>query len=484
MWINPNNPNELLLGNDGGLFKSYDRGATWLHFNNIPTGEFYDIEIDNKEPYTIYGGTQDDATVYGPSIEYNPQFSDKWEYLWIDAWSGGDGCITLVDPNDENTVYFSMQAGGARRLDKDKGKSVSIRPRFKDPKISIEYNYFTPYMLSPHNSNRVYMAGNYVMRSNNRGDEWEIISPELATIRNKKKEEIGAGSIAESYFDEGTIYVGTDKGTVYRTQDSGKNWEDISDGLPNNYIRCIYPSKHKKGRVYLQQSGLNYDDFNAYLYVSEDYGKEWKSITNNLPAHPINCILEDPNFENILYAGTYRGVYVSEDFGKDWDYFGNNLPDASIADIEIEEKSKDMVIASHGRGLYKVNLLPFYEKHISDIHTNYLFTPPNARFPKLRDTHRDVEEESVDIIPLTFWLKEATQIKLIVSNLQDSTLWDYSVEANKGFNQYRWDMVTSQVKSNQPYHIKHKNYLPRGKYTLKLKGHDWEIRKEFEVNKQ
>ena len=214
MWINPLNPNELLLANDGGIYQSYDKGQTWLHFNNIPTGEFYDIELDHQKIYNIYGGVQDDATVFGSAKELNTNFNDPWKYVWIDAWSGGDGCITLVDPNDENTIYFSMQNGAARRKDLRTNKSVSIRPRFRDQKPGLQYNFITPYMLSPHNSNYVYMAGNYVMKSTNRGDDWEIISPELSQIRKKTKEEIGAGALAESFFDEGTLYVGTDKDIV------------------------------------------------------------------------------------------------------------------------------------------------------------------------------------------------------------------------------------------------------------------------------
>lgn len=481
LWINPANPNELLLGNDGGVYQSYDKGKSWMHYNNIPAGEFYDIEIDKKEPYTIYGGVQDDATVFGPSVEFNPAFNDDWQYLWIDAWSGGDGCITLVDPNDENTVYFSMQAGAARRMDLNKGKSVSIRPRFRNLSTPLQYNFIAPYMLSPHNSKRVYMGGNYLMRSENRGDDWEIISPEFDTIRNYPKEEIGAGAIAESHFEEGTLYVGTDRGSVYRTRNGGENWEDISNGLPNNYIRCIYPSKHKKGRVYLQQTGLNYDDFAAYLYVSDNYGDEWKSITNNLPDHPINTILEDPSFENILYAGTFRGVYVSENFGKDWSYFGMGLPDASIADMVIEEKSKDLVIATHGRGIYKINLSPFYTKTNTVINSNFLFDPPAGKYPKRRDTHRDVDEKSVTKTPFTFWLEEAENIKLIVANEADSVLWNYSADAKKGFNQYRWDLVTSEKSSNQPYFIRFRNYLPPGDYQLKLESSSGIMQRKFSV---
>ncbi|MDA3904758.1 MAG: hypothetical protein PF484_01660 [Bacteroidales bacterium] len=481
LWINPLNPQELLLANDGGAYHSFDNGKTWLHLNNIPTGEFYDVELDNKEPYTIYGGVQDDATVFGPAKEFNPKFNDQWEYLWIDAWSGGDGCITLVDPKDENTVYFSMQNGGARRLDIEKGKSKSIRPRFDEEDISIHYNFLTPYMLSPHNSDRIYMAGNYVMKSDNRGDDWSIISPDLVKLKNNLKKETGAGAMAESFFEEGVLYVGTDRGAVWRTKNGGKDWDDISNGLPENYIRCLYPSKHKKGRIYLQQTGLNYDDFGAYLYVSDNYGKEWKSIKNNLPNQLVNCILEDPIYENILYAGTYRGVYVSENFGRDWSYFGMNLPDASIADIVIDEKSMDMVIATHGRGIYKLNLCPFYTKINSDIHDNFLFNTPNAVFPQRRDTHRDIDENTVEKVPITFWLEESENVELIVTNQNDSVLWSHSLEGQKGFNQYRWDLITKVEKNDQAYFYQFKKYLPIGDYKLLLKSSAWELEKEFTV---
>lgn len=481
LWINPINPKDLLLANDGGVYHSYDKGKSWLHYNNIPTGEFYDIEIDSQKPYNIYGGVQDDATVFGPSKELNTKFNDAWEYVWIDAWSGGDGCITLLDPNDENTVYFSMQNGGARRKDLKKNKSVSIRPRFPELDVMLQYNFISPYMLSPYNSNRVYLAGNYVMQSENRGDDWKIISPELGEIRKLAKDEIGAGAIAESHFDEGTLYVGTDKGTMLRTKDGGANWEDISNGLPNNYIRCIYPSRHKKGRLYIQQTGINYDVLDAYLFVSENQGDDWKSIANNLPNHPINCILEDPTYENILYAGTFKGLYISTNFGNDWSYFGKNMPDASIADIAIEEKSKDLLIATHGRGIYKINLSPFYTKMDSAIHANFLFSSPKAVFPKRRDTHRDIDENTIIKTPITFWLKEAEQVKLMLCNQADSVLWSKQMAGQKGFNQFRWDLVTDENKSNQPYFTKFKDYLPKGEYKIKLESASGIKEQEFGV---
>jgi hypothetical protein len=462
MWINPNNPNELVLANDGGVYKSYDKGSSWLHFNNIPTGEFYDIEVDNKKPYNIYGGTQDDSTVFGPAEELNPDFNDSWQYVWIDAWSGGDGCITLVDPNDENTIYFSMQNGNALRRNLSTGKSVSIMPRFpKKDSVNLQFNFITPYMLSPFNSKTLYMAGNYVMKSIDQGDHWTRISPNLIDETNDPKKETAAGALAESYLDDGTLYMGTDRGTMWRTTDGGKNWKNISEGLSKQYIRSIQPSKHKKERVYVALTGLNYDEFGAFLYVSENNGESWKSIISNLPNHPVNVILEDPDFENILYAGTYRGVYISTNRGEHWTYFGSGLPDASIADLIIEKDSKDFIVATHGRGIYKVNLKPFYEQVNRIEASNYLFDVENIISPKLRDTHKDVDEQSIKKVPFTFWLNTPEKIELSIANAKDSIIWTTSINGKKGFNQHRWNLITKEETSDLPYFIHYKSYIKK-----------------------
>lgn len=481
MWINPINPDELILGNDGGIYHSYDKGKTWLHLNNIPAGEFYDIEIDNQTPYNIYGGTQDDATVFGPSRELNSKFDDIWQYLWIDAWSGGDGCITLVDPNDANTIYFSMQNGGAMRRNLNTGKSKYIGPRFKDKKLKIRYNFITPYILSNFDSNTVYMAGNYVMKSTNRGDKWSLISPDLIKENEDSKEELAAGAFAESFFDKGVLYMGTDKGTMWLSKNDGENWINISKGLSSQYIRSIYPSKHKKGRVYIQMTGLNYDEFSAYLYVSEDYGNTWKSISNNLPNHPVNVIVEDDKFENILYAGTYRGLYVSIDRGSNWDYFGEGMPDTSVADISIESVSKDLVIGTHGRGIYKVNLNPFYDIILNKKTQNHLFDFDQIKEPNKRDTHRDVDEQSVEKATFSFWMNRSENIKLSIKTMNDSLIWTTSISAKKGINQYRWDTVINEQSRNEAYFFQYKKYIEKGDYGFFFETSEGVIRKQFSV---
>ncbi len=484
MWINPLNPDELILGNDGGVYHSYDNGQSWLHLNNIPAGEFYDIELDHSDPYIIYGGTQDDATVFGTSREINLNFDDPWKYLWIDAWSGGDGCITLVDPNDSNTIYFSMQEGGARRMDLVADTSTSIRPRFpKEDNIKLDYNFISPYILSPHNSNRIYMGCNYMLQSNNRGEDWEIISPDLIDLSQRQNRGKAIGAIAESYFEEGVLYAGTDRGDLWITMDDGQHWENRSGDLPTNYIRCITPSRYQRGRVYIQLTGLNYDDLNAYLFVSEDYGKSWKSIKGNLPNQPVNVIVEDLKFENTLYAGTYRGLYISNDRGNSWSYLGSELPDVSIADIVIEKKSNDMVIATHGRGIYKVNLSPLYEYLKGDIQSTFLFEPITTSSPGLRDTHNEVDEITISKTPITFWLKKEQEIRLEVHTLTDSLIWNIPLDGKKGFNQYRWDLKISEENSDQPYFIHYKKYLQPGEYQLKLKSEDGVLTRRLEVRR-
>lgn len=187
LWVNPNNPNHLALGNDGGLYVSMDKGLTWVHYNNIPTGEFYDIAIDAAN-YTIYGGTQDDATVYGPAKELNTNFSDPWKYVWIDPWDGGDGCVSQIDPENKNIVYYSQQYGDATRLDRSADTAVSIKPRLpKSIQDTLIFNYITPYFISSYQSKTLYHGGNYIFKTTDRGDSWKVISPNITNSAIKEK---------------------------------------------------------------------------------------------------------------------------------------------------------------------------------------------------------------------------------------------------------------------------------------------------------
>ncbi|MDH3651616.1 MAG: hypothetical protein OEQ53_18170, partial [Saprospiraceae bacterium] len=350
LWIDPQNPNHLALGNDGGLYVSKDKGQNWRHFNNIPAGEFYTITISPHEPHLVYGGTQDDATVFGPVNEWKPSFQDHWKYLWIDAWSGGDGCVTQIDPDDQSLIYFSMQEGNIWKMDLTKDTAYSVRPKSKHDSIQLNYNFVTPYIISPHQGQTLYHAGNYIYKSTDGAQTWQKISPDISVSKINSKKSLAASAFAESPITAGHLYLGTDHGAFWCTEDDGNLWRENSDQLADAYIRSICPSAFDPNRLYLTMTGLDYDDHENYIYRSEDLGQTWTKLGLNLPKQPANVILEDPYFEQVLYLGMHRGVFVSLDKGETWELLGSNVPGVPVADLKIMEKNNELIIATHGRG--------------------------------------------------------------------------------------------------------------------------------------
>ncbi len=471
LWIDPANPNHLAAGNDGGFFVSYDRGATWMHYNNIPAGEFYDITTGPGTDYLVYGGAQDDATVYGPADEWDPRFPDNWKYVWLDAWGGGDGCVSQVDPIETNIVYFSSQNGGVRRKDMLTGRSVGIRPSLPEKAAGeLNFNFIAPYFISPHNRLTLYHGGNYVFRSTNRGDNWKVISGDLSVSAVPEKRSVATGAIAESPIKAGVIYAGTDRGAFWTSLDDGASWKEYSAGLPNNYIRSICPSKYSLSRVYVTLTGINYDDLNLYVYVSENYGASWKPLNANLPNEIANVIAEDPVNENILYLGTIRGVYVSLDRGEKWSLLGAGLPSVPVSDIEIQKDAMDIVIATYGRGIYKMNLKPLHESvSRGKIRSNnFLLPPPVVTQPWINDTHRDPDYRSVEKAPFSFVLKKSGEVILKITDKEKKVIWEKRIAAHAGINQYRWDLVLGQTESPLPYFFNYYRYITPGNYKLLL----------------
>ncbi|MDG2342548.1 MAG: hypothetical protein P8L24_05755 [Cytophagales bacterium] len=485
LWINPINPKHIVLGNDGGVFVSYNKGNTWLHYNNIPTGEFYDIELTNGSPYLIYGGTQDDATVYGPPKEWKNNSEDEWKYLWIDAWDGGDGCITQIDPSDNNTVYFSMQNGAIRRKNLKNGLSVSIKPKLpKNINDTLKYNFITPYFISEHNHNTLYHAGNYVFKSTDKGNNWEVISNKLTKSKNSQKfESHSAGAIAESKLSKGLIYYGTDRGVFWYTKNDGRKWHENSENISNGYIRSIFPSQFEESRVYMAMTGINYDDLNNYLYVSENYGKNWKKIKGNLPNEPANVIIEDYKYENVLYAGLYRGVYISLDRGNSWEIIGNNFPMSSVSDIEIHKETNDMVVSTHGRGIYKLNLDPIHNlissNNIED--KDMILSTGEFLLPKFNDTHREPLMHSYENVPITFYLNNSKEYSLIIKE-KDKEIWKMNGIGEKGINQIRWDLIIEKNNSQKPYYIHFNKFISTGNYNLILKTENLILEEKITIN--
>ncbi|MCJ7580515.1 MAG: hypothetical protein MUP98_08260 [Candidatus Aminicenantes bacterium] len=373
MWIDPNTPDRLLLGNDGGFYCSYDRGTTWLHFNNLPIGEFYAISVDMAEPYNIYGGTQDDAALLGPS-RHNIEdrlskygVGDPWKHIYLDRWGGGDSYFTELDPSDPNTIYYEHQFGEFRRKNMKTGETKSIKPVAEEGEPQLRRNWMSPYFLSFFNPQTVYYAAHKVYKSLDRGDTWECISPDLTTNPGPEKQgDVPFGtitSLSESHLKKGLIYAGTDDGNVQVTQDDGESWTLIKSGLPVKWVSRVIASQHEAGTVYVSFTGYREDDFEKYLYMSADFGNTWVSIAGNLPSESINVIREDPQDKNILYVGTELSVYVSLDRGQRWHSLSNHLPTTPVHDLVIHPRENEMVIGTHGRSCFVLDVKPI-QNHI------------------------------------------------------------------------------------------------------------------------
>lgn len=483
LWINPTNPNHIAAGNDGGFFVSYDKGLSWFHFNNIPVGEFYDISIDKKN-FIIYGGTQDNATVFGPAKEINLSIPDPWKYLWIDPWDGGDGCVTQIDPIDNNIIYYSAQHGAAVRANLKEDKIVNIMPRLpKEIKDTLNFNYVAPYLISAHQPQTLYHGGNYIFKSANRGDKWQVISPNICKSSSLEKKSFASGAIAESPIKKGILYAGTDKGAFWVSQNDGRSWEENDAGIANNYIRSICPSRFSQGRVYIAMTGINYDDLGAYLYASENFGKTWTSISGGLPNEPVNVILEDPRDENILYAGCFRGVYVSIDKGKSWSYLGKNMPAVAIADLEIHEPTMKLVAGTHGRGIYMIDIKPIHNFLNTKLTSEnaVLFPVDEIVLPWFHPYSGKPAFETLEKAAITFWLKSDALVKLSVRDQKDIEIWSTPIEAKKGINQFRWDMIIKRENSSLPYFTRYETYIRAGNYNMVLTGGNFAKERSFQV---
>jgi len=450
MWINPLNPEHLALGNDGGLYVSYDKGRSWLHYNNLPAGEFYDISVDNQDPYLVYGGTQDDSSVYGPSREWKPKYPDGWKYVWVDAWAGGDGCVTIPDPVDPNTVY---------------SRSQRIRPRLpKDHPGELRYAFVAPYFISPHNRLTLYHGGNYIFKSLNQGDTWRLISPDLTASAHAGKRTGAMGAIVESPLKPGLLYAGTDKGAFWVTHNDGIEWTEFSEGLPDRYIRNA------------AVTGINDDDLANYLFVSEDHGRQWSSITGNLPDEVAYVILEDPTHENILYAGLYRGVYISTDRGRSWSLLGPGMAATAVSDLVIQEREMDLVVGTHGRGIYKLNLRPIQQAFEGgELQEPRLFDTPVAMLPWINDTHRDPNFSTMEKVPITFYLIRDADVTISVKDKNGRSIWKTTHAGRKGFNQIRWDLVRQKVDSPRPYFTQYYQFARAGDYTVQISGEEIDL---------
>jgi photosystem II stability/assembly factor-like uncharacterized protein len=351
LWIDPRDSRHMILGGDGGFYSTYDRGAVWDHHNNFAIGQFYHVAVDNKRPYNVYGGLQDNGSWGGPSqtLRGTGPTNDDWLFL-----NGGDGFVMRVDPSDPDVVYAESQNGGMNWRNLRTGESRGIGRGSVKPGEPLRYNWNTPFILSNHNPGILYSGSQYVFRSVFRGGDLKAISPELPL---SKKGTVSA--IAESPKSADVLWAGTDDGNLWVTRDGGAKWESVLDklkaaGLPGpRWVSSIEPSRVAEGRCYVCLDAHRSDDDKPYLFVTEDHGATWKPITANLPAFGSTRVLrEDITNPSVLYCGTEFGLWASVNRGASWANINNNLPTVAVHEVAQPTTASDIVVGTHGRSVW------------------------------------------------------------------------------------------------------------------------------------
>jgi photosystem II stability/assembly factor-like uncharacterized protein len=410
LWINDDNPEQMILGGDGGLYMSWDAGRTWDHIESIVAGQFYTVAVDDALPfYNVYGGLQDNQTWGGPSRTRNSFGPTNADWFRM---AGGDGFFAVPDPLDHDLVYAESQTGGVVRYDARTGQTKNIRPT---PKAGERYrfNWSAPILPSKHDARTVYIAANFLFKSIDRGDSWERISPDLtrnidrnklplrgavpdsdALGRNEGTAEFSnVTTVDESPLRAGLLAVGTDDGLIQVTRDGGKTWTktDAFPGVPDTtYVSRVVWSRANEGTIYATLDGHRSNDFKPYVVKSTDFGRSWVSIAGDLPnGGSVQVIREHPRQPNLLFVGTEFGVYFSIDAGTRWTQLKSGLPGVPVDDIQIQARANDLVLGTHGRGIYILDDITPLEQlarakqaqvaYLFPVQDALLFQPNNSR---------------------------------------------------------------------------------------------------------
>lgn len=459
LWINPNDSNHMLLGYDHGLGVTFDGGENWYHPDNQSLAQFYAIGLDNSYPYRIAGGLQDNGShmAYHTNPAGGPINYEDWSRV-----GGGDGMYNEFDHCTGRYLYNESQFGPISRRDLWTGESEGIRISDSD----MRWNWNAPILVSPHDCDVIFHAGNRVVRSDNRGETWEHVSPDL-TKADPMTLATGRGgdgniqyatitSFDQSELDAGILWAGTDDGNVQVTRNGGDTWTLVSGNMPNNpeyWVSRVEASHHVPGRAYVSMTGMRRDDFGAYVYMTNDFGATWTDISNNLPEQPINVVREHHSNPGLLFVGTDMQVFTSIDMGRNWVSMKNNMPTNPVHDIKIHARENDLVVATHGRGVFITDISGLAQVTPDVMAQDIVFMQPESKVRWIASDNMNTASDGFNgesermAVPLYYYLNgAANEVKFVVYQGQVA-ISEITGEADSGMNMVYWGMDRREERS-------------------------------------
>ncbi|HET8647092.1 MAG TPA: hypothetical protein VFO85_16465 [Vicinamibacteria bacterium] len=480
LWIDPADANHMLLGSDGGIHISYDRGRSWDYVNTVPLAQFYEIHYDMRSPYWVCGGLQDNGSWCGPSRTLYQQGIGNEDWFRV---GGGDGFYVVVDPSDHNILYSESQDGNVRRIDLRTNESRVIRPEAPAGE-KYRFNWNSPIVISPHDPRTIYYGGHRVFVSRDRGETWAVPGPDLTTgarrdempilgktardflSRNDGVVHYGTiTTLAESPLKAGVLWAGTDDGNVQVSRDGGATWANVASRLPGvprgTYVSRVEPSRTGEGAAYVSLDGHRADDYGVYVFFTSDFGQTWRSVAGNVArGFTVSVVREHPRQPNLLFLGTENGLWASLDRGRSWRRFsGKNLPTVPVDDVQVHPRDNDLIVATHGRGVWILDDLSALEQRAAG--QGRTLDEAAAEGPELfplRDavqyrvySHKGNTGHKTFLGPnppegvlVTYFLPSAPaekeEVKLTVKNAAGETVRELKGGKERGFNRLNWDL--------------------------------------------
>ena len=460
-----NNSDVLYSGTDGGIYRSWDGGTTFEIVENLPLSQFYHISVDNETPYNVYGGLQDNGSWYGPSSSPGGVNARDWNSVGY-----GDGFRVLKHPT-KNIIYSEMQgAANVWRYDVDKNRTRTVQPMKRKGDPDLRFNWNAPMAISAFVPDRFYMGSQFLHKSEDMGDSWDIISPDLTTNDSTKQDQSSSGglsvdnsgaenhttifTIAESPLDENILWVGTDDGNVQVTKDGGENWSNVTEnlvGIPaNTWVYHIEASVHGKGTAYAVFEGHTSGDMKPYTLKTIDYGQTWSNIISEDVHGFIRNIQEDYESENLLFLGTEFGLYVTIDGGENWSKFENNMPATAVHFMDIQKQTNDLVMGTHGRGVIIIDDISPLRELSQEVLAQDVYFFKNKPFTMLEDSGfsgsfgtetQFVGQSKSSAARIVYYLKKRHtfgKMKMEVFDMEGNKITNLSPEKSKGINVITW----------------------------------------------